>query len=339
MIVARILLHLIGRKPLLTLQHIGDAGWAVNLRHENDRYARFLQSLTALNLQDLSYIHLVMQMFQAQEFWQPRRMESLFWNHYLHRGLRLKTFHITIRQSDWWNWEHGASLSLDGQSLNGEGRWVQAVLDAPQLGCVNEFRLELETLESKIEQLNRIVERLQRLEGKPLLVDLVDHTRLDRNKFVCKDPPRRWQWKRSTKLDGKNWAAFEDLKELSLHVVELSWKKQPTEPLPLMDTPQLSSTKERRSAFPLPFHTTPILSPSMILRMRSRKALMNEMKWSQSGGFSQYTLAMRAQSDEQAVKHERERRELFERMIADMEANDIKQRWEGERSLLKYVEL
>ena len=160
-------------------------------------------------------------------------MEHFLPYHYLLHGLRPRIFHVTIRQSDWWDWEHDAVLNLDGLTLKDEGRWVQSILDAPQLGGTQKFVLELEAVESKVGQLERIVEGLQRLEGQPIFIDSTDVINPQRSKFVCTEPPQRWQWTRSTSVGGGSFDIFRDLKELKLHVVVLEWRKKPCNPVRL----------------------------------------------------------------------------------------------------------
>jgi hypothetical protein len=158
-------------------------------------------------------------------------MEHFLPNYHLLRGLRPRIFHITIRQSDWWDWEHDASLNLDGLTMKDEGQWVQTILDAPQLNGTQKFVLELETVESKVEQLERIVERLKRLKGEPNFIDSTDVNHLHHSKFACTEPPQRWQWTRSTGLGGGCFDVFKDLNELKLHVVVLEWRRRPCSPV------------------------------------------------------------------------------------------------------------
>ena len=307
----------------------GDSGWAVNLRHERDRYARFLRCLTPANLRDLTYIHLFMQMFQAQEFNQTGRLALFFSDYYLRLGLRPKVFHVTIRQSDWWAWEHDHPLYLDE-------RWVQAILDAPQLAGTELFKLELETIASKADQLNAILGRLQALVGTSLPVDPTNTTTVDERKFVCASPPKTWHWTRSSNLSGKMWPVFKDAKEVNLHVAVLIWRKQQSKPVADSTLTQVLRRTDPSPSFPLQFHATPVHSPSMIMRLRSRRALMNEMRWNVPINFLHYAIALRSHSDDQAIKVENVQRDHFERMIGDMEANKLMQQWEASGSLLKF---
>jgi hypothetical protein len=307
----------------------GDSGWAVNLRHERDRYARFLRSLTTANLRDLAYIHLFMQMFQAQEFNQTGRLALFFSDYYLRLGLRPKVFHVTIRQSDWWEWEHDHPLYLDE-------RWVQSILDAPQLAGTELFKLELETIASKVDQLNPILGRLQASVGASLPVDPTNSTTVDEKKFVCASPPKTWHWTRSPTLSGKMWPLFKDAKEVNLHVAVLTWRKQQSKSVANSTLTQLLRRTDPSPSFPLQFHATPFHSPSMIMRLRSRRALMNEMRWNVPTSFLHYAIALRSHSDDQAIKVESVQRDRFGRMLGDVEANKLMRQWDATGSLLKF---
>jgi hypothetical protein len=274
-----------------------------------------------------------MQMFQTQQFSSPRRMELFIWDHYIKLGLRPKIFHVTIRQSDWWDWEYDQSLSLDEH-------WVQSILDAPQLEGTQTVKLELETLASKQDQLEAIVERLQKLEGDLTPADPADDSNQQQNRFAFASPPEIWQWTRSPKLEGRDWPVFKHLKELKLHVVTLSWTKQLSSTLRPQNAVQeiTSKTMEQPSRFPLPFRTNPINTPVMIMKMRARRALLNELRWDQPNNFAQYAAAVQAIANEQATRFENMCKERFEKMYGDMEAKRMLQQWQANGSLLKFVE-
>ena len=306
----------------------GDSGWSTNLHHERDRYARFLRSLTPANLQNLTYIHLFMQMFQAQEFSQTGRLALFFSDYYLRSGLRPKVFHITIRQSDWWEWEQDHPLLLDES-------WVQSILDSPKLAGIEVFRLELETFASKVDQLNSIVGQLQALVGVSLPVDSTNKTSVDEEKSVCAAPPETWQWTRGLYLSGKTWPLFKDAKEIKLHVAVLTWRKEPSKSVADTMRAQLVRRPVPTVSFPLQFHAT-LHSPSMVMQLRSRRALMHEIRWNVRERFSHYAIILRSHSNEQATKLEDVRRDRFDRMFGNMEACKLMQGWNAKGSLLRF---
>jgi len=107
--------------------------------------------------------------------------------------------------------------------------WVQYILDSAELrGCVM-FRLELETLRSKKDQLDSIVERLQRLEGKSWLQNREINAASPSlngtaSKSVMKDGPNVWHWTGPANINGEDRKVYSGLERLHYHVVVLNWR-------------------------------------------------------------------------------------------------------------------
>lgn len=99
-----------------------DKRWVWNVRREKSRYDSIIRSLTKLNLSNLTYIHFFMQMFQAEGFVRSNILENYFPEAHVLRGLSLKVFHVTLRHSDWFDWEIERPLHLDK-------KWVQVSFD------------------------------------------------------------------------------------------------------------------------------------------------------------------------------------------------------------------
>ncbi|WPH01195.1 Hypothetical protein R9X50_00403100 [Acrodontium crateriforme] len=119
---------------------------------DDDRLRDFLTSLTYGNRQNLEHIRVFPQMF-----WLEREFIGKV-DHFLGRfGAAPRVLTLTLRYTDWWNWESNQDLYIDT-------KWVQALLDSPTLPRVQELRLELETTESKMAQLRPIVENIRHLE-------------------------------------------------------------------------------------------------------------------------------------------------------------------------------
>ena len=309
----------------------GDNGWATNIRYERDRCGRFLRYLTLSNLRNLSYIHLFIQMFQAEEYSQAAKLELFFSDYYIQRGLKPKFFQITIRQSDWWDWENNVPLRFDV-------KWVQAILDAPRIGGVEEFRLELETLKTKLDELKPIVESLKKLEGQPTPVDPGDPNCRIASTFVIDRPLWTEEWSRSSRLDDKDWEVFKNVQTLQLHSTILRWKKKYSDQAPVASlAPSPWATFQTPPGTPF-FHVSSraIFPPSRALQTRSRRALLREVTWSRPTSFPWYKDAMWWYSVEQATKVEEARKDTFERMFADIEAKRFAQLWVETGSLLKF---
>ena len=172
--------------------------------------------MTANNLHNATKLHLYMQMFELQRLASEKELlEAILCPPQFSHGLQPKSLHITVRQADWWDWERGEPLRLDEKH-------IQDLLDMRQLASVSKFTLELETDESKKDELSALVEVLRDIKG---------NSYGDRNTFVCSTPPRYWYWTRSLHLDDKDWPIFEGKSQLHLHVAELTWRNvSPTAP-------------------------------------------------------------------------------------------------------------
>ena len=304
-----------------------------NMAYEKHRYWQ-LKDLTPANIRNLKHIQCVMQMFEAETLRDNERIKAFLPKDLLERGMNLKVFHITIRQSDWWNWELGEPPRLDE-------RWVQSLLDAPQLGGVGEFRLELETLERNRDQLDNIVDRLRRLEGKPKLADPCGSDRQTTSTFRIKSPPRVWHWSRSSKLDNKDWPVFGDLTELKLHVVVLSWRNEQntaetrTQKLCLAMDEWARKLDRIESSLGMPYAGG--ITPRRLdaLRRHERASLLSQDRWTRMA-FPTKAQMCWIQSVQQANSVHTDTRYRFETMMGDMEAKRLTRKWEHCGSLLKF---
>jgi hypothetical protein len=88
------------------------------------------------------------------------------------QGFRPRSVTVTIRHTDWWWWEHDHNLRF-------EAGWVKGVVLAPS---VREIRFELESLERKKGQIDRIVKQMaerwyfNRTDGVTLFPDFTGRT-------------------------------------------------------------------------------------------------------------------------------------------------------------------
>jgi hypothetical protein len=69
-------------------------------------------------------------------------------------GLRFRRLTITIRHQDWWEWEYDRPLYIKGQ------KWIEKVSEVLP-DTVKEVVMELESLERKKHQIDRIAEQMQ----------------------------------------------------------------------------------------------------------------------------------------------------------------------------------
>lgn len=121
---------------------------------------------------------------------------------------------VTLRHSDWWNWEDDARLHI------GSGRWIE-VLSRVLPSSVTEVCLELETLERKKDQVDSIARQMSkqwyfsRKDGTPLFADTsvfaeedfqdeeqaaesTEGTTAKRDRFVQR-------WSGSSFMNGQRW--------------------------------------------------------------------------------------------------------------------------------------
>lgn len=94
---------------------------------------------------------------------------------------------ITIRYSDWWNWEVDAPLQM-------QRHWLVVFKGSEGL---RELKVEYETLASKKEEMMRIVERNKKI---PLRVRGTDgHLSARGTELV------EWRWRGTSRLGGEEW--------------------------------------------------------------------------------------------------------------------------------------
>lgn len=104
-----------------------------------------------------------------------------------------------------------------------EDRWLQALLDTPDLRSTATLQLELETLDYKVEQLTPIVDRLSKLESKQYATHVISGKE-EETKFVLTGKPAVYTWSGPSNLDGGHYAPYEGVDTLNYHVVSLTWR-------------------------------------------------------------------------------------------------------------------
>ena len=308
-----------------------DSSWEANVRNEHSRYYRLFNSLTTFNLRNVSHVHLFLQMFQAAKLTNPLRMEEFFLCQLVSKGFTPKRFTITIRSSDWSEWESGQTLSLSNN-------WVQSMLDSAYLGGIEEFALELETEERRADQLNAIIQQITRLQGKPKLVDPTGGDRTRACEFQLYSHPRTTNWTRSPRINDTDHEAYSGMAALKLQATTLTWKNKPcslTEPLP-----NAAHTRINGRGYALvPPNTTIGIgrNPRMVMHSRAFRERLRSGGWS-VGRFPEREDEMRAASVRHAVQWQQAERERYEKMVGDIETSRLLAEWEEKGSLLYFVE-
>jgi hypothetical protein len=180
-----------------------------------------MANLTPLNRKHFGTLRLYTQMYRINHLTShPGKLENYFLPIRFPTGptedFQPSKFHVTIRHTDWWYWE-------DEEPLRFEYPWFQAMLDSPDLRRTETLKLELETLDYKVSQLNPIVDHIRSLRSEELATHVVNG-KPTTTRFVLTGEPEVSSWTGPTDLDSKEFAPYKDKKELKYHVVTLTWK-------------------------------------------------------------------------------------------------------------------
>jgi hypothetical protein len=81
------------------------------------------------------------------------------WAKFLSRaeGVSVRKLIITVRHHDWWSWEDDSNFRMDVSDSYG-AKWRRGFLSFPML---DEFQMELETLERRREALDEVVQHVR----------------------------------------------------------------------------------------------------------------------------------------------------------------------------------
>lgn len=181
--------------------------WARKLiGHDDGRCRDFFHRLTSVQHSRVKHIHIF-----AQMYWLEGSVDrSAIWESLKREPLNLDSFTITIRHSDWWSWEGDAPLRL-------EDGWVRRLLRSPEAKRIAEFRLELETLEWRVNELRPIVEQL-RLAGE---AEEGEHAR-----WELVEPFEETTWSGPTNLGEYEHDIYADREKLDYRVIAMVWRRR-----------------------------------------------------------------------------------------------------------------
>ena len=173
---------------------------------------------------------------------------------------------------------------------------------------MEEFRLELETWESKKNQLEPIIQCLRNLESKPKLADPTDPQCTTAAKFVLAGPPETWQWSRSPRLNDEDWPVYREIAMLNLHVVILRWRAK------------YSPVSRESTTVAAPLTETRTMEPALFFPRPNPRILPNDVVMN---------------SSKQAEAVEKISRDRFENLMGGLEAKKLMAEWKSQGSLLK----
>jgi hypothetical protein len=179
-----------------------------NAWNDDTRFLMFMARLSPTSYLRIKHIQV-----SAQMYWfEGSLLQSNLWS-YLENGfLNLDTYTVTIRHTDWWNWESDSPLCFD------ESR-IRALLRTPAASHIAEFRLELETLEWNMNQLRPIVDKLRSLA-------IHDPEERDGIHWELVEPFEETTWSGPTNIDGADYDIYAKRDKLDYRIVTAKWKRR-----------------------------------------------------------------------------------------------------------------
>ncbi|RMX73480.1 hypothetical protein D0869_13562 [Hortaea werneckii] len=315
------------------------------------RNSQWMSRLTDKNRRDFGHLHMFAQMFAIERLTSDLGHVRRF---FLSESPKPNDFqprmmHVTIRHTDWWFWENEEPLRLSWD-------WVQALLDSADLRNTEIIKLELETLDYKVDQLEPILEKIRQLESLEYKTHLIDG-KPAKSKFVlCRDP-EVYSWEGPVNIDGQKFEPYEGKKMLKYHVVTLTWKLCfPEFPSGLVPRLRLNPRIELPYSAPpdIPeiapqvarpfFQTSPLSRRNGVFKIgsgrmtRKRKAM--ELAQDERMIFKMRTanLHVRWVEASRAEMTEGIRMRQFDASMGQLSVDKIELRWKGENSLLTFGE-
>ncbi|KJX97311.1 hypothetical protein TI39_contig511g00003 [Zymoseptoria brevis] len=292
---------------------------------------------TPQSLHHIDTVVLTIQMYVAMDMFREQSVVAD-----MLRDIRPRSLRVVIKHTDWWYWE-------DGDALQFQVEWLQRLLDAPYLACLETFRLELEALERNKDQLKPIVDNLLTKVSAPRRHPSSPpdspHTQLTIDRTTS---PKISHWTGPANINDETHSVYEDLTVLHYRVEVLTWKSQ------IVPTPiALSSIAESAAPMPAPTLSRSPSTYSWTTAMRLAhpdyrslypRAFYVETQLQLAAEDSEVAdlLAERLLTEhDSALKVEAEmedRRKLWRRGMAALERKILTERWAMEGSLLEFEE-
>ncbi|TKA28223.1 hypothetical protein B0A50_04195 [Salinomyces thailandicus] len=297
------------------------------------RNPQWMASLTDHNRHNLGHIRLFCQMFAIEKL--EAHAGSLRDFCCLDKSapalapqaaFRPRMLQVTIRHTDWWFWESEQPLRL-------EDHWVKNLLNTPDLRSTHLFKLELETLDYKADQLATIVQRIKGFESECKPTHVIDG-KPTATKFVLRGEPEVSTWKGPANIDNRTFDPYFGKKWLKYHVVTLTWELRfPS--IPRAFVPSLRLAPRVASDTPPP----PTAKASRYLARLRRSTRLRRGP----GPLKTFSRGMHAarqsvlvEEQKAAARGESTRRRRFELCMGALKAKQWEARWRDERSLLKF---
>ncbi|KAK5107887.1 hypothetical protein LTR62_000597 [Meristemomyces frigidus] len=322
------------------------------------RDPKWTANLTVQNRANFGHLHLFVQMCNIENLTaEPGKLRKYFlFTPAIAGDFQPRVFHCTVRHTDWWYWENDDPIYLHES-------WVQAMLNSPDLRSTQVFKLELETLDYKTDQLEPIVERIKALVSEEKATHIVDGQAVT-TKFVLSDRQDSYTWQGPTNIDGKIFTRYDGKDRLIYHVVTLTWKLTfPSLPrafvpqlrraprIPKNKTPDSPNLTAFYFAAHLPhlYHAT---TDRQFLSKRKRLEHPDGTTWhisdvTKASWHHRWIMLLAMQrcaeelqsvTERQAALEHENRRGLFEEEIQKSLRRQYADQWVAEGSLLRFVE-
>jgi len=178
---------------------------------EDERFDDFFDRLTGVQYSRVRSVHIF-----AQKHWLEWANVAVFRQTVVlqRQPFDLNNLTVTMRHSDWDDWE------VDGKLRLGR-RWVRVLLRSPEATRFSEFCLELETVEWKVDQLRKLVEKLR---------SAGEANENEDARWELVEPFEETTWSGPTNLGGREHSIYVDRSKLDYRVITMKWKRLvPTE--------------------------------------------------------------------------------------------------------------
>ena len=179
-----------------------------NAWNDDVRFIRFMDNFSSKSSLRIKHIQV-----SAQMYWfEGSLVHSDIWDCLNNKSLNLDTFTLTIKHTDWWNWESDSPLRFK------EDR-IRALLRTTGASRIAVFRLELETLEWNMNQLRPILDKLRSLKIHNPDEDAVIHWELV-------EPFEETTWSGPTDINEDELDVYAKRDKLDYRIVTMKWKRR-----------------------------------------------------------------------------------------------------------------
>ncbi|KAK3704886.1 hypothetical protein LTR37_013577 [Vermiconidia calcicola] len=328
------------------------------------RDTAWMKKLKPMNRENFGHLHMFVQMFAIENLTSSKGQlrEKFLKGPAVEGDFQPRMFTVTIRHTDWWNWESDEPLRF-------EDSWFQAMLDTGDLRSTHIIKLELETLDYKVDnQLMSIVKRLSEMESRTIPTHLVNGIPTT-TKFVLHGAPEVQRWSGPADINDTKYAPYSGTEQLNYCVVMLTWRltfpDHPRAHVPtLRRAPRVVQEDTDRSKddewSPEPWRRTDceiteILEPITRVLSKSHRRYMtrcirdgcrSKTPLGYGKGLTTWNTTVNADpvcgesinrtNTFYAAEHEWFRRRMFDTAMKTEEAKKWRQKWKQEGSLLRF---